>query len=151
MKKQIKKTNKKQQSGRSMIEMVGVLAVMGLITAGAFVLISSANSSSRRNRVVDDVMNIAAGVRALYADADALPTTMPSGILTLVNGPTKTPYNSDYTVTTDTNTTFKIAFSTKTDADCKALAAKQWKDTVSHTTTCTASNSVYPFEVVYGK
>ena len=30
----------RQESGRSMIEMVGVLAIMGMLTAGAFVLIS---------------------------------------------------------------------------------------------------------------
>ena len=62
----MKKQTKKQQSGRSMIEMVGVLAVMGLITAAAFVLINSALSSQRLSRVDDDVSGIVNGVRLLY-------------------------------------------------------------------------------------
>ena len=65
-KKQVKKVNKKHESGRSMIEMVGVLAVMGLITAGAFVLITSAMRSQKISRADDDVSAIAAGVRLLY-------------------------------------------------------------------------------------
>ena len=62
----MKKQTKKQQSGRSMIEMVGVLAVMGLITAAAFILINSAMSSQRLSRVDDDVSGIVNGVRLLY-------------------------------------------------------------------------------------
>lgn len=65
-KKQFRKVNKKHESGRSMIEMVGVLAVMGLITAAAFVLITSAMRSQKISRADDDVAAIAAGVRLLY-------------------------------------------------------------------------------------
>jgi len=69
--KQIKRTNKKHESGRSMIEMVGVLAVMGLITAGAFVLITSAMRSQKLSRADDDISALAAGVRLLYNNSAA--------------------------------------------------------------------------------
>ena len=59
----MKKQNKKHESGRSMIEMVGVLAVMGLITAAAFVLITSAMRSQKLSRADDDISALAAGVR----------------------------------------------------------------------------------------
>ena len=55
----MKKQSKKPESGRSMIEMVGVLAVMGLISAGAFVLLRSGMSSQKRNRIQDEIGNIA--------------------------------------------------------------------------------------------
>ena len=81
--KQIKRTNKKHESGRSMIEMVGVLAVMGLITAGAFVLITSAMRSQKLSRADDDIAALAAGVRLLYNNSAA--TTGFAGVGTTAN------------------------------------------------------------------
>lgn len=61
---------KKQESGRSMVEMVGVLAVMGLITAGAFVLINSGLKTQKRSSATDEIDVIAANVRSMVAQAD---------------------------------------------------------------------------------
>ena len=60
---------KKQESGRSMIEMIAVLAIMGLITAGAFVLINSASRSQKIAHFDDEVNLLAANARALTAEA----------------------------------------------------------------------------------
>lgn len=133
MKKQIKK----QQSGRSMIEMVGVLAVMGLITAGAFVLISSANSSQKRNRAIDDFMEIAAGVRSLYAEHDTFPaaTVMTNTtVMTALGKSTQGPYSgSTYEVARASDTTFTVKLTGMPANDCSALAIKQWRDATSPT------------------
>ena len=59
---------KKTESGRSMIEMVGVLAMVGLLAAGAFVLITSAMQSQKISRVQDDVVNIVSIVRNMSVD-----------------------------------------------------------------------------------
>lgn len=72
---------KKQESGRSMVEMVGVLAVMGLITAGAFVLISSGLKSQKRGQIADEIDVIAANARSMGAqatDRTAPYTTLPA-------------------------------------------------------------------------
>lgn len=131
--------NKKQQSGRSMIEMVGVLAVMGLITAGAFVLISNASASQRRNRVIDDVMNIATGVRSLYAEHDTFPATEKmdgAKILSALSISPTSPYNTTYEVARESDTTFKVTVPDMNYNDCSALSIKKWKDAATPPT-CT--------------
>ena len=60
----------RQESGRSMIEMVGVLAIMGMLTATAFALISLGINRQKQARVTDDVVTIVSGVRSLLVDYD---------------------------------------------------------------------------------
>ncbi len=128
--------NKKHESGRSMIEMVGVLAVMGLITAGAFVLISNASASQRRNRVIDDVMNIATGVRSLYAEHDTFPPITSATVLSALSINATSPYNTKYEIKTASDTTFLVTVPDMNYNDCSALSIKKWKDAAT-TPTCT--------------
>ncbi len=82
---------RKQESGRSMIEMVGVLAVAGLLTAGAFVLVKSGMASQKRNRAADEISTLAQGVRSFAAAH--LATTGYFGFLPWISNsgvPTKT-------------------------------------------------------------
>ena len=60
---------KKQESGRSLVEMVGVLALMGLISVAAFVLIQAGSGSQKRSRATDEIDIIASNVRAMVAQA----------------------------------------------------------------------------------
>ena len=46
----------KQESGRSMIEMLGVLAIMGLITVGAIGMIATAMRTQKRSAINDEVL-----------------------------------------------------------------------------------------------
>ena len=59
--------NNQNEFGRSMIEAVGVLSVMGLLTAAAFVLITSATASQRVSRAQDDIANIEMTIRSMSA------------------------------------------------------------------------------------
>ena len=89
----------KNESGRSMIEIIGVMALMGLITAAAFILIKSTNASQKRTVVVDDVAKIVTGVRTLYADYDNLCTMTDSSVLAAMGVDSNGPYNgSTYSV-----------------------------------------------------
>jgi len=149
----MKKQNKKHESGRSMIEMVGVLAVMGLITAAAFVLITSAMRSQKLSRADDDISALAAGVRLLYnnsADAGGF-----KGIVTATSANTlkvlgfdkvKPAYGTDSTyeiaavksvasgtnVPTNCQSTdsdcpyFSISFNADTATTCSGLAQREW-------------------------
>jgi len=149
----MKKQTKKQQSGRSMIEMVGVLAVMGLITAGAFVLISSASSSQKRNRATDDIMEIAAGVRSVYAEHDNFGTAIDSNILAAINKGTTGPYSgSAYSVAIGSvNTQFVVTLTNVPAKDCNGLKIRGFKDA---TTTCSVaanSNSAGTVTVTFDK
>lgn len=64
------KINKKNESGRSMVEMVGVVAVMSLITVGAFVLIRNGMQTQKISQVSDEIEILAANVRALTSESD---------------------------------------------------------------------------------
>lgn len=147
MKKQMK--NKKQESGRSMIEMVGVLAVMGLITAAAFVLITSAMRSQKLSRADDDIAALAAGVRLLYNNSDnfdglTVEKASANTLKALGFDKVKPAYGSDATYaiagatsagaactaangnTASTCTNFTISFDTGDTALCGGLKERTW-------------------------
>lgn len=56
------------QNGRSMIEMIGVLAVIGILTTGGFNLVMKARMHQAINEVVDTVTSLAAKVRHIIRD-----------------------------------------------------------------------------------
>lgn len=123
--KQIKKT-KKQESGRSMIEMVGVLAVMGLITAGAFVLITSAMRSQKISRVDDDVSAIVAGTRLLYNSQENFAGLNNAAIEALGFSGTN-PFGGNYYVTVNSdNTMFDVYIDGLSASECNTLKSRTW-------------------------
>jgi len=172
--KRTKKVAKKHESGRSMIEMVGVLAIMGLITAAAFVLITSALRSQRLVRIDDDVSAIAAGVRLLYANQpsfDGIATAAnATNAMTLIGyNSVKTPFNTSYTLlgcvptissgsvtacaantsNNNLNTHFMISFNADSNATCQSLVKRLEGFNGGHAIAC-ASNGV-EVKVVFAK
>ena len=132
-KKQFRKVNKKHESGRSMIEMVGVLAVMGLITAGAFVLISSAMSSQRISRVDDEVSALVQGVRLLYNANNNFTGLSDDALQVLAFSTVKNPFGGGYHLRTSDNSDviqknarFTIVIDGLGAANAKALAGRVW-------------------------
>jgi len=128
--------NRNFESGRSLVEIVGVMAIMTLISAAAFVLIKTGMSSQRRNIIVDDISNISSGVRTLYADYDDLSVLTDSdGTLAAIgvgkNGPID---GVTYSVTkTADNSGFVVTVSGLPNKDCVVLGTRGWPDSVSHT------------------
>ena len=59
-----------QESGRSMIEMLGVLAIMGVITVGAIEMIQLAMNTQKRNTVNEEVLQIVTQVRSVFGEYD---------------------------------------------------------------------------------
>ena len=55
------------QYGRSMIEMLGVLAIVGVLSVGGIAGYSKAMAKFKTNKVIDQVSHIVANVRTLYA------------------------------------------------------------------------------------
>ena len=55
------------QSGRSMIEMLGVLAIVGVLSVGGIAGYSKAMEKFKINKTVDHVSQIATNIRTLYA------------------------------------------------------------------------------------
>ena len=135
---------KKQESGRSMVEMVGVLAIMGLITAGAFVLLGSRYRSQKRSRATDEIDLIASNVRAMGAQAennstkfDKLPAgdtdngqkkgiALATALLDSADG--ATPFGGSYgAYQIDRGAKFAIKMIGIDASECEAMAGRQYK------------------------
>ena len=60
-------TLKTNETGRSMIEMLGVLAIIGVLSVGGIAGYSKAMNKFKTNKVADNVSMIVANVKTLYA------------------------------------------------------------------------------------
>ena len=58
---------KKSQNGRSMIEMLGVLAIIGVLSVGGIAGYSKAMQKYRINKTIDQITQLVNGVRTLYS------------------------------------------------------------------------------------
>ena len=139
----------KSESGRSMVEMVGVLSVMGMITAGAFALLRSGQASQKISRANDDVANIVGNIRALFAENEDY-SNLPSAselnkgtkLLDAMSLTTTTPFGSSttYSVTRNSNdlSGFVVLLRGLSDKDCTVLANRAWEGSA----TASCSNNV---------
>ena len=134
-------SNLKHESGRSMIEMIGVLTVTGLLTAGGFVLIKSGLASQKISRVSDEIDMLVSNVRIMTARSDTfsgLPTTVAKGedlakLLLKSDNPSALGgnYYVMYKASAGTDNTCKkvlvVGINNMTnEADCKVLAKRSY-------------------------
>ena len=125
----------KQESGRSMIEMLGVLAIMGVITVGAIAMISTAMRTQKRNTVNDEVTQIVLGVRQLLGEYDDFTNIDNSTIFGAIGMSNKNPYGGTYSLSVDpaNSRQFIVGINGLTQSDCEYLATKAWTDSVGYT------------------
>lgn len=151
-----------EQSGRSMVEMLGVLAIMGVITVGAVGMISVATNSQKRNTVNDEVMQIVSGVRQLlgqYDDYSHINNATIFGAMGLSN---TNPYGGTYSLATDASNPrqFVISINGLSQSDCEYLVTRAWPDSVGYRTSnhkqggatgaCNASGNRNSVQITYG-
>lgn len=124
----------RQESGRSMIEMVGVLAIMGMLTATAFALISLGINRQKQSRVMDDVVTMVSGVRGLLGDYDDFSNIDNSTIFAAISVSNKNPYGGTYELAVDplNNRQFIVRINGLNKSDCEALVTKAWTDSVGY-------------------
>ena len=124
----------KQESGRSMIEMVGVLAIMGMLTATAFALISLGINRQKQARVTDDVVTIVSGVRSLLGDYDDFSNIDNSTIFAAMSVSDKNPYGGTYELAVNSANPrqFVVKINGLSKSDCEALVTKAWTDSVGY-------------------
>jgi len=124
----------RQESGRSMIEMVGVLAIMGMLTATAFALISLGINRQKQARVTDDVVTIVSGVRSLLGDYDDFSNIDNSTIFAAMSVSDQNPYGGTYELAVNTANTrqFVVKINGLSKSDCEALVTKAWTDSVGY-------------------
>ena len=132
-----------EQSGRSMIEMLGVLAIIGVLSVGGIAGYSKAMNKFKTNKVADNVSMLVANIKTLYAQQntynglenktaismgvvpDELGTNATSGTLTnAFSGPVYIAA-SDSTAGDD-NKAFTIVFTKLSREACITLATNDW-------------------------
>ncbi len=125
----------KQESGRSMIEMMGVLAIMGVITVGATLLISTAMRTQKRSQVNDEIIQLVVGVRQLLGEYDDYSHINNSTIFGAIGMSDKNPYGGTYEISVNPSNTrqFVISINGLPKSDCEYLITRAWSDSVGYT------------------
>ena len=153
----------KHESGRSMIEMLGVLAIMGVITGGAILLISSAMRTQKRNTVNEEVIQIVMGVRQLLGEYDDFSNINSSTIFSVMGMSSKNPYGGAYELSVDpaNSRQFVVSVTGLSDVDCEYFATKAWADSVGYmnsdgkqsgaTGMCNLGNGKNIVQITYGE
>ena len=127
------------QYGRSMIEMLGVLAIVGVLSVGGIAGYSKAMEKFKINKTIDEISHIVANIRTLYSqqttydglytDAaikmgvipDSLTTTSSYDIINSFGGEVRISPKSKKSL-------FDIAYLVLSKSACVALASYDWGD-----------------------
>jgi len=124
---------KNSESGRSMIEMLGVLMIMGVITAAAVAMITTAIQSTNRAATGDQVTQIVSGVRQIHGQRDdysGIDNTFTLGAIGVQararRGSTVFSIEANPVDTRQ----FIVTIGGLNQSDCKFFSTKAWVDSV---------------------
>ena len=150
-----------QEYGRSMVEMLGVLAIMGVITVGAVGMISTAMRNQKHIATNDEVLQIVTGVRQLLGEYDDYSNIDNSTIFGAIGMSTKNQYGGTYEMVVDPSNTrqFILSITGLGQSDCQYLATKAGSGSVGYQTagtggatgTCTNPNGANVVRITYGE
>ena len=152
----------RQESGRSMIEMLGVLAIMGVITVAAVTMISTAMQTQKRTAVNDEVAVIVSGVRQLFGEYDDFSLINSDTIFDAIGVSSKNTYGGTYQISPDAanSRNFVVSINGLTKKDCVFFSTKAWRDSTGFqssdgksggaTGSCNSSDSDNSVQITYG-
>ena len=134
-----------EQSGRSMVEMLGVLAIIGVLSVGGIAGYSKAMAKFKLSKAMDQVSNVVTNVRTLYSgqpnysglttsiaiQMGAIGAEMLSGKSTTSASKAYNAFNGQVDVAaTDVNSVadmgFKVTFTGLGKEACVALSTADW-------------------------
>ena len=154
------------ESGRSMIEMLGVLAIMGVITVAAVQMIGAAMRSQKRTTVQDEVAQIVTGVRQLLGEYDDFSGIDNGTTFAAIGVSNKNPYNGRYELAANPadKRQFIVSITGLNSSDCEYFRAKAWSDSVIYRTSngkqggaaanpsnCGDANGKNRIQIIYGE
>ncbi len=122
-----------RESGRTMIETLGVLAIIGILTIGSIGLYSIAMRQLNRSQAVQDVQLLVQQIRSVFSGAEDY-SRVDSGIIIASGLKEANPFGGKYVVTpgkTDTKT-FDIQMTGLGKSDCEYFKIYNWEDSVEH-------------------
>ena len=153
----------RQESGRSMIEMLGVLAIMGVITVGAIGMISTAMRTQKLTAVNDEVMQIVTMVRNIHAEYDDFSNMNGATIFSAIGVSDKNPYGGSYSLSVDPSNPrqFVLTIDGLGQSECESLCAKACSDSVGYRSSggktggassdCSKTDGMNSVQIVYGE
>lgn len=153
----------KQESGRSMIEMLGVLAIMGVITVGAVTMISFAMNSNKRTTVNENVITMVTEVRNLHREFEDFSGMDSSRIFGAIGMSPKNPYGGNYELAVNPANArqFIVSINGLSKSDCEYFTTKAWSDSVDYLMSdgkrsgavgnCTDENGKNVVRITYGQ
>ena len=134
---------KELQSGRSMIEMLGVLAIVGVLSVGGIAGYSKAMTKFKINKTIDQISHTIANIQTLYAQQTTYAGLSASNAIKMGvtldemnNGTTlKNPFNGIYEIENYNNGNpellFKLELNGLPKEACIALATQDWGSVLS--------------------
>lgn len=152
-----------QESGRSMIEMLGVLAIMGVITVGAVGMISTAMRTQKLTTVNDQVVQMVTMVRNLHAEYDDFSNMNGATIFGAIAMSNQNPYGGNYELSVDPSNPrqFVVKIDGLGQSECEALISKAWSDSVGYQLSggkqggangsCKGPNGTNYVQIIYGE
>lgn len=152
-----------QESGRSMIEMLGVLLIMGIITVGAIGMISTAMRTQKLTTVNDQVVQMVTMVRTIHGEYDDFSSMNGTTIFGAIGMSNQNPYGGTYELAVDPSNPrqFIVGINGLGKSECESLLAKAWSDSVGYqmsggkqggaTGMCNGANGTNSVQIVYGE
>ena len=128
------------ENGRSMIEMLGVLSIIGIISVGGFSLVSKALMMQRTSQIVADTASLATSAKKLACQYDSGYTSYTTYLVQSEEYPTNFTYDAtnskfigiddvtytvDY-VTADNHEYYKINVGALNEERCIHMATSNW-------------------------
>lgn len=119
----------KQESGRSMVEMMGVLAIMGVITVVAIAGINSAMNMQKHQTVNDEVLQMVTQVRSIFSEYDDYSNINNSTIFGAIGMSNQNPYGGTYEISVNPSNArqFIISITGLSKSDCEYFITKDGK------------------------
>jgi len=117
--------------------MLGVLAIMGVITVAAIGLITSAMRSMHRSNVQDHVAQIVNEVRAIYGEYDDYSMLDNATVFASMRGmSSRNPYGGEYAISVHPLDArqFVLAITGLSRSDCLFFRTRAWTDSVGFQT-----------------
>ncbi|MBP5352938.1 MAG: hypothetical protein J6Y91_04150 [Alphaproteobacteria bacterium] len=128
------------ENGRSMIEMLGVLSIVGVISVGGFSLVSRSLTMQRNSQIIADTASLATSAKKLSCQYDSGYTSYTSYLVQSEEYPTNFTYDTansrfvgvdDVTYTVDHTTVgvheyYKINVGALNEDQCIRMATSNW-------------------------
>lgn len=125
-----------EQSGRSMVEMLGVLAIIGVLSVAGIAGYSKAMAKFKVSKAMDQVSMLVANIRTAFSgqvNYAGLDNTMVSQLglagkdIEVSTGVLRSPYGSITVAASGTSSdTFTVAFADVPNNACVSIASSDW-------------------------